>query len=216
MFKKSDSDNDTEVGHMHSGRTFKEVPLVNLFDQTHKPLAQDEGLYSGEEEELLNNAHSESIREEEGKTEEPRREESETSGTVSTIEVSIITPPIVLTTLSNLSSQSYQSTQSTIISSPIHNQSRNIGKSMAYEMSLPIFIGHGSEDHDQHWFLCEVVWSIKKFNDEVVKRAQFSTTLRGHTLSWYMKFVKGVAQPKTLNDIKTALSAEFKKPKSKS
>jgi hypothetical protein len=28
-----------------------------------------------------------------------------------------------------------------------------------------------------------------------------------------MKFVKGVAQPKPLNDIKSALSAEFKKPK---
>jgi hypothetical protein len=28
-----------------------------------------------------------------------------------------------------------------------------------------------------------------------------------------MKFVKGVAQLKLLNDIKTALSAEFKKPK---
>jgi hypothetical protein len=31
-----------------------------------------------------------------------------------------------------------------------------------------------------------------------------------------MKFVKGIAQPKPLNDIKTALSAEFKKPKSES
>jgi hypothetical protein len=29
-----------------------------------------------------------------------------------------------------------------------------------------------------------------------------------------MKFVKGTIQPKPLNDIKTALSAEFKKPKS--
>jgi hypothetical protein len=31
-----------------------------------------------------------------------------------------------------------------------------------------------------------------------------------------MNFVKGVVQPKPLNDIKTALSAEFKKPKSNS
>jgi hypothetical protein len=31
-----------------------------------------------------------------------------------------------------------------------------------------------------------------------------------------MKFVKGIVQPKPLNDIKTALSAEFKKPKSES
>jgi hypothetical protein len=31
-----------------------------------------------------------------------------------------------------------------------------------------------------------------------------------------MKFVKGTAQPKPLNDIKTALSAELKKPNSES
>ena len=44
----------------------------------------------------MNEEHSESSREEEGKTEEPRREESKTLGTAQTIEVSIITPPIVL------------------------------------------------------------------------------------------------------------------------
>jgi hypothetical protein len=56
------------------------------------------------------------------------------------------------------------------------------------------------------------VWSIKNITDEVVKRAQFSTTLRDRALSWYMKFVQGAA-PKLLNTIKTALTAEFKKPK---
>ena len=72
MFKNLDSDNDTEVGYMRSGRTFREVPLVKLFKQSHEPL-QDEGFYSGEEEELLNKEHSESARAEEGKIEEPRR-----------------------------------------------------------------------------------------------------------------------------------------------
>jgi hypothetical protein len=43
MFKNSDSDNDTEVGHTHSERTFKEVPLVNLFEKNKKPPAQEEG-----------------------------------------------------------------------------------------------------------------------------------------------------------------------------
>jgi hypothetical protein len=81
------------------------------------------------------------------------------------------------------------------------------------EMRLPIFRGDGSKDPNQHWFLCEVVWSIKQVNDEVVKRAQFSTTLRDHALRWYMNFVKGVSQPKPLNDIKTTLSVEFNKPK---
>jgi hypothetical protein len=87
---------------------------------------------------------------------------------------------------------------------------------MADEMRLPIFRGDGSEDPDQHWFLCEAVWSIKQANDEVVKRDQFSTTLRDHALIWYMKFIKGTIQPQPLNDIKTALSVEFKKPKSES
>jgi hypothetical protein len=87
---------------------------------------------------------------------------------------------------------------------------------MVDEMRLPTFRGDGSEDPDQHWFLCEAVWSIKNVTDEAVKRAQFSTTLRDHALSWYMKFVQGVVQPKPLNEIKTVLIAEFKKPKSES
>ena len=78
---------------------------------------------------------------------------------------------------------------------------------MADEMRLPIFRGDGSEHPDQHWFLCEAIWRIKKVANEAVKRAQFSTTLRDRTLIWYMKFVKGVAQPKLLNDINTVLSA---------
>jgi hypothetical protein len=39
MFKKLDSNSDTEVGHMRSGREFREVPLVNLFEKSHEPLA---------------------------------------------------------------------------------------------------------------------------------------------------------------------------------
>jgi hypothetical protein len=87
---------------------------------------------------------------------------------------------------------------------------------MADEMRLPMFRGDGSEDLDQHWFLCKVAWSIKQVTDEVVKRDQFSTTSRDRSLSWYMKFVTGYVQPKPLNDIKTTLSVEFKKPKSES
>jgi hypothetical protein len=67
---------------------------------------------------------------------------------------------------------------------------------MVDEMRLPIFRGYGSEDPDQHWFLCEVVWSIKQVTDEVVKRTQFSTTLRDRALNWYMKFSSGPGQPK--------------------
>jgi hypothetical protein len=95
----------------------------------------------------------------------------------------------------------------------VHTQSGTLGRPMVDETRLPTFRGDGSEDPDQHWFLCEVVWSIKNVTDEAVKRAQFSTTMRDRTLSWYMKFVQGVVQPKPLNEIKTVLIVEFKKPK---
>jgi len=65
MFKNLDSDNNTKVEHTHSGRAFREVPLVKLFE----PLIQNEGFYSGEEEEILNEEHSETVRTEKGKTE---------------------------------------------------------------------------------------------------------------------------------------------------
>jgi hypothetical protein len=77
MFKNIDNDNDAEMGHTHSGRIFREVPLVNLFKQNHEQLVQDEGFYSGEEEELVNEEHSES-----GRAEESRREESQNLGTM--------------------------------------------------------------------------------------------------------------------------------------
>jgi hypothetical protein len=80
-------------------------------------------------------------------------------------------------------------------------------------MRLPIFKRDGSEDPNQHSFLCETVWSIKNVTNEEVKRAQFSTTLRYRALRWYMNLVQGIAQPKFLNEIKNALVAEFKKPK---
>jgi hypothetical protein len=78
---------------------------------------------------------------------------------------------------------------------------------MADEMRLPIFRGDGSEDPDQHRFLCEVVWNIKNVTDEAVKRTQFSIAL-----SWYMKLVQGLAQPKPLNEIKNALMQSSRNP----
>jgi hypothetical protein len=64
MFKNSDSDSDTEVGHTCSGRVFREVHLTKLFKKNYG----DEGFYSGEEEDLIDEEHSESSR-----IEEPRR-----------------------------------------------------------------------------------------------------------------------------------------------
>jgi hypothetical protein len=209
MFKNSDNDNDTEAGHTRSGRVFREVHLANLFKKNY----EEEGFYSGEEAELTYEEHSEPARAEEGKDGELRRREPETSETSQTIEVSTVILPID-SVLSNQSSPSHQSVQSTANSSPPHIQSGTLGRSMADEMRLPIFRGDGSEDPDQHWFLCEAIWNIKNVTDEAVKRTQFSTILRDRALSWYMKLVQGIAQPKPLNRIKNALIEEFKKPKS--
>jgi hypothetical protein len=40
---------------------------------------------------------------------------------------------------------------------------------MVDEMRLPTFTGDGSEDPEQHWFLCEALWSINNIIDEAVK-----------------------------------------------
>jgi hypothetical protein len=176
----------------------------------------EEGFYSGEEVDLTDEEHSEPTRTEEGEAEELHQSEPETSGTAWTTEVSNINPPIVSTVPSSQNSQNHQSPQSTVTGSSTSTQTRSLVSSMADEMRLPIFRGDGSEDPDQHWFLCEAVWNIKSITDEAIKRTQFNTTLRDHALSWYMKLVQGLAQPKPLNEIKNALIAEFKKPKSES
>jgi hypothetical protein len=64
---------------------------------------------------------------------------------------------------------------------------------MEDEMRLPMFRGDGSEDPDQHWFMCEAVCNIKNVTDEAVKRNQLITTLRDCTLRWYMKLVQELA-----------------------
>jgi hypothetical protein len=88
---------------MRSGRAFIEVPLVSLF----KDKYEDEGLYSGEEEDLTKEEHLELAGVAKGKTKEARQEEIEASGTVHPVEVSIIILLVVLATLSNQSNLSY-------------------------------------------------------------------------------------------------------------
>jgi hypothetical protein len=116
MFKNLGNDNDTKYGHMHSGRLFREVYLANLFKQNYG----EEGFYSGEEEDLTDEEHSEPARAEEGEDEELHRREPKTSETAQTIEVSTVIPPIDSVLLSNQSNPIHQSTQGTVNSSPPH------------------------------------------------------------------------------------------------
>jgi hypothetical protein len=155
MFKNSDNDNDndTEARHTCSGREFREVHLVNLFKKNYG----DEGFYSGEEEDLTDEKNSEPARVEEGKFEEPHREEPKTLGTVHTAEVSTIIPLVDSVALSNQSNPSHQSVQSTFTGSPPNTQSGTLGRYMGAETGLSIFRGDGSEDPNEQWFLCEVL-----------------------------------------------------------
>ena len=40
---------------------------------------------------------------------------------------------------------------------------------MGDDMKLPTFKGTGAEDSEQHWFLCEAVWTIKQIQDDNTK-----------------------------------------------
>jgi hypothetical protein len=210
MFRNSDNDSDTEDGHMLSGIFFRGVHLENLF----KKSCREEGFYSGEELDLTDKEHLEPTRTEEGKAEELRQSETETSGNDQIIEVSNINPPVFSIAPRSQNSQNHQSLQSVVTSNSAYTQTGSLGNSMEDEMRLPIFRRDVSEDVDQHWFLCEAVWNIKSITNEAMKRTQFITMLRDCTLSWYMKLVQGLVQPKPLNEIKNALIIEFKKPKS--
>jgi hypothetical protein len=183
VFKISDSDSDTEAGHTLSGKVFRGVHLENMFKQNY----EEEGFYSGEEVDITNEEHSEPTRTEEEEAEELCQRNPETLGTARTTEVSNINIPIVPIVISSQNSQNHQSPQRTITGSLASTQTKILVSSMEDEMRLPIFRGDGSEDPNQHWFLCEVVWNIKIIIGEAIKRTQFNTTLRDYALSWYMK-----------------------------
>ena len=50
------------------------------------------------------------------------------------------------------------------------------------DIKLSIFHGNGLEDLEKHWFLCEVVWTMRQVQDEAIKKAQTITILRGCAL----------------------------------
>ena len=82
-------------------------------------------------------------------------------------------------------------------------------------MKLPIFHGNGTDDPEQYWLLCEAIWTSRQTVDDDVKKSQLETTLRGHALEWFMRFMR-VPQggtTKKLDEIQIGLFEEFKKPK---
>ena len=85
---------------------------------------------------------------------------------------------------------------------------------LADDIKFPIFKGMGSEYPEQFWFLCEVVWNAKNITDLDVRTMQLITSFQDRALTWFMKFSS--TQNPTLDEIKAALTKEFKKPKSES
>ena len=60
------------------------------------------------------------------------------------------------------------------------------------------------------------MWTVRQAIDDDVKKGKLATTLRGHVLDWFMKFIQfpqGTPM-KTLDAIRMGLIEEFRKPKS--
>ena len=71
---------------------------------------------------------------------------------------------------------------------PVQNTQPPRRNRMGDDMKLPVFKGSGLEDPEQHWFLCEVVRSVKQVIDDDIKMAQLTTTFRDRALNWFMKY----------------------------
>jgi hypothetical protein len=85
-------------------------------------------------------------------------------------------------------------------------------------LRMLVFHGAGTKDLEQHLFVCEAIWIVKKVQDDDMKIVQLVTTFRDHVLLWYMKYqsTAPVGQARTLADIRQALLKEFQKLKSES
>ena len=81
-------------------------------------------------------------------------------------------------------------------------------------MKLNVLRGTRLEDLDQHWFPCKAMWNVKQVTDNNVKMEQLTTMFRDRALNQFMKYTEG--QARTLQEVKVALTADFKKPKSES
>ena len=83
------------------------------------------------------------------------------------------------------------------------------------EMKLPIFHGNDTDDPEKYWFLCELIWTARQTVNDIIKKSQLETTLRGRALDWYMKFmlVPRGGTMKKLDEIRKGLFEEFKKLK---
>ena len=74
---------------------------------------------------------------------------------------------------------------------PVHNPQPPRTNRMGDDMKLLVFKGSGLQDHEQYWFLCDAMWSVKQVVYDAIKMAQLTTTFRDRALNWFMKYSNG-------------------------
>jgi hypothetical protein len=74
------------------------------------------------------------------------------------------------------------------LTSPRVSTTPNTMAGVDHTLRMLEFQGTGSEDPEQHLFVCDTIWTVKNVQDEVTKIVQLAMTFRGHALLWYMKF----------------------------
>jgi len=74
-------------------------------------------------------------------------------------------------------------------------------------LKLPDFKGIGSEDLEQHVFMCETIYTTNNVHDDDAKILKLAATFRGCALLWYMKLQSTTppGQTRTLLDITQTL-----------
>jgi hypothetical protein len=49
-----------------------------------------------------------------------------------------------------------------------------------------VFHGMGKDDAERNWFMCEVVWYMKRITEEASNIMQLDTTFRDRSSTWYV------------------------------
>ena len=148
MSQESDTDSE-ETGYTCSGKRFK-VDLISSFFENSSASAREQ-------------PKSHRKRKSEGIPYHPYTPQKPSGTQHNTVE----TP----------SSSSHAAHTTPPSGSTAPNQNPPPRKRMGDDMKLPTFRGRGGEDLEQHWFLCEAVWTIKQVQDDDVKLVQLATTL---------------------------------------
>jgi hypothetical protein len=67
------------------------------------------------------------------------------------------------------------------------------------------------DDAEQHWFMCEAIWSVKRVTYEASIITQLENTFIDRDLTWYMKnkATTSTRHERSLTEIKRDLLREF-------